>query len=200
MNQVITIARQYGSGGREIGMKLSQKLGVPFYDRELITMSVEKSGYDEEVLRSVDEKAASSLLYTLAMGSTGLGVGNVPNIPINDRLFVLQSEVIRELADKGPCIIVGRCADYVLREHADVKRVFVYAGFSSRIDAVMRSDGLDERKAKDKIVKTDRRRAEYYSYYTGQKWGRLENYDVMIASDKFGIDGTVDALYGLFCN
>ncbi len=194
MNTVITIARQYGSGGREVGIKLSEKMGIPFYDKELITLSVEKSGMHHEILKEADEKAASSLLYTLAVGSSYM-YGSMPhNVPINDRLFMLQCEVIRDLAAKGPCIIVGRCADYVLAEEKNCFKTFIYADLDTRIKNVMDRHELAENKARDLIIKTDKRRSNYYNYYTGQKWGKTENYDLSVSTSKLGIDGAVDIL------
>ena len=194
MNSIITIARQYGSGGREVGMKLSEKLGIPFYNRELITMSVEKSGMSHDVLADVDEKAANSLLYTLAVGSSMMHTSLPHNIPINDKLFLLQCEVIRELADKGPCIIVGRCGDYVLQKYTNCIKTFIYADFDDRVKRISERNDVDESKARDLVIKTDKRRANYYNYYSGQKWGKLENYNLALNTSVIGIDGAVDVL------
>ena len=190
-NFVVTIARQYGSGGREVGQKLSELTGYKFYDKDLITLAAQKSGLSQDALYHVDEKAANSLLYTLALGSSAYnhGVERV-NLPINDRLFVVQSEIIKELADNGEgAIIVGRCADYVLSGRKNLVRVYIVSEFDNRVKTVMKRHDLSESQAKDLIIKTDKRRANYYSYYTGEKWGKADKYDLVVATDRIGIDG-----------
>ncbi len=190
-NYIVTIARQYGSGGREVGQKLSELIGCKFYDKDLITLAAQKSGLSQDALHHVDEKAANSLLYTLALGSSAYshGVERV-NLPINDRLFVVQSEIIKELADNGEgAIVVGRCADYVLSGRKNLVRVYIVSEFDNRVKTVMKRHDLTESQAKDLIVKTDKRRANYYSYYTGEKWGKADKYDLVIATDRIGIDG-----------
>ncbi len=190
-NYIVTIARQYGSGGREVGQKLSELTGLPFYDKNLITMAAQKSGLSTDALHTVDEKAANSLLYTLALGSSiyNHGIEHV-NLPINDKLFVVQSEIIKELAAGGEgAIVVGRCADYVLAGRENLVRVFISADFDTRVQTVMKRHDLNEAQAKDLIIKTDKRRANYYSYYTGEKWGKVDKYDLAISTDKIGMDG-----------
>ena len=189
---VITIARQYGSGGREIGEKVAALLGIPVYDRELITMSAKDSGLDASVVAKADEKAASSLLYTLALGSNTFGTISHfgYQMPLNDRLFVIQSDIIRGLAEKGSCVIIGRAADYVLREDPDRLSVFVYADAACRKKRIMERHGVNEGQAIDLMNKTDRRRSSYYNYYTGGKWGKLDQYHMAVSSSSLGIDGT----------
>lgn len=190
MNKIITITRQFGSGGREVGHKLAEMLGIKCYDRDLITMAAQKSGMSEETLHHVDEKAASSLLYTLVMGSNMYhSTVDQFNVPINDKLFNLQSEIIKELAEKESCVVVGRCADYVLADHPHCIKVFVYADFDNRVQTVCRRQEVKEGEARDMIIKTDKRRANYYNYYTGHKWGRLENYDLSVSTDHIGVEG-----------
>lgn len=193
---VITVARQYGSGGREIGSQLGELLGVKTYDKELITMSAQKSGMSSEVLDHVDEKATSSLLYTLAMGSTYFNnTAHNMNIPINDKLYMTQSELIREIAKEESCVIVGRCADHVLSRAENRVSVFIYAPRDFRLERIMRRhDGIDEKQAKELLQKTDKRRINYYNYYTGKKWGAPENYHIMLDSSLLGIDGTARLL------
>jgi len=195
--RIITIARQYGSGGREVGQILAELTGYKFYDKNLITLAAQKSGLSPEALGSVDEKATSSLLYTLALGSSVYNHGiDVINLPINDRLFAIQSEIIRELADgEEGAIIVGRCADHVLRDRDDLVCVFLSADFDTRVKTIMKRHELSDTSAKDLIIKTDKRRANYYNYYTGQKWGKLENFDLAVDSARLGIETTADMLY-----
>ncbi len=199
MNKVITIAREYGSGGREIGRKLSETLGIRFCDRDLITMAAEKSGLSADALHNVDEKASSSLLYTLAMGSSMIhSAVDVYNMPLNDKLFIMQSHIIEDLAEKESCVFVGRCADYILENRPGVFRVFIYADFNERVKNVAERRGISEADAKSDIVRTDRRRANYYNYYTGKKWGRLENYDLAVSSSLLGVDGTAALIADIF--
>ena len=138
---IITIARQYGSGGREIGEKVASKLGIPFYDRELITLAAKQSGMSPEIFEKADEKATNSLLYSLMMGNYTFGSQVTPmnNLPINDKLFLAQSDIIRDIAEKGPCVIVGRCADYVLRENKNCLHVFIYADHFARMDRIIKN-------------------------------------------------------------
>ncbi len=191
-NYLVTIARQYGSGGREVGRQLAALTGYPFYDNEMITIAAEKSGLSSDVLADADEKAASSLLYTLAVGSSPFSrnMGHL-NVPLNDRLFLLQSEIIRELAADGKgAVIVGRCADYVLSGKPNLVRVYITAPFDCRVRTVMDRHDLTEAKAKDLIIRTDKRRANYYSYYTGEKWGKADKYDLVVSTDRLGLDAS----------
>ena len=195
---IVTIARQYGSGGREVGQKLAELMGCKFYDKDLITLAAQKSGLSTDALNHVDEKAANSLLYTLALGSSAYnhGVDHV-NMPINDKLFVVQSEIIKELAaGNESAVIVGRCADYVLSGYENVVKIFVCADFDKRMETVSERHALTPAQAKDLIVKTDKRRANYYSYYTGEKWGRADKYDLVVNTDKIGAEGAAK----LICN
>ena len=193
-NISITIARQYGSGGREIGEKVAELLGYKYVDRELITLAAQKSGFHADVINSIDEKATNSLLYTLAMGSNSFGAPHANysvDIPINDKLFIVQSNIIKELADEGSCVFVGRCADYVLSERKNKISIFLYGDIESRIKRVVeRHDGVDADEAKKLIAKTDKRRINYYNFYTGKKWGDFDNYDLSINTSVLGVEGT----------
>lgn len=195
-NHIVTIARQYGSGGRNVGQKLAELTGYKFYDKDLITLAAQKSGLSTDALHTVDEKAANSLLYTLALGSSiyNNGIQHV-NMPINDKLFVVQSEIIKELAavNEG-AIIVGRCADYVLAGKPNLVRVYICADFDTRVKNVMERHALNQAQAKDLIIKTDKRRANYYSYYTGEKWGKADKYDFVISTDRIGEDGAAQMI------
>ena len=191
---VITIARQYGSGGREIGEKVAAQLGIPLYDKELITDAASKGSLDSDVLKNIDESAANSLLYTLAMGSNVLGdaMHFGYKMPLNDKLFILQSETIKEYAKSGSCVIIGRCADYVLRDEKNVFRIFIYGDLDHRQARIMeRHPEIKPTQIVDVINKTDKRRATYYNFYTGNKWGKFDNYDMLVNSSTLGIDGAV---------
>ena len=143
-NTIITIARQYGSGGREIGALVAKELGISFYDHELITMAAEKSDLCREAAEKADEKNANSLLYTLAMGSSAMLHAPGYNLPVNDRLFLAQSEIIKEIAAKESAVIVGRCADYVLREHKPCLHVFIHTNIKARAERVAKRNDITE--------------------------------------------------------
>lgn len=189
---IITVARQYGSGGREIGERVAELLGIPKYDKEFVTMAAEKeSALDPRALEKVDERATSSLLYTLAIGSNMFHAPLVSSaLPLNDRLFAIQCSIIRKLAEEKSCVMIGRCADYVLYENPDRLSVFVYADLDTRKKRVAERHGVTESEAIDIINKTDRRRASYYNFYTGNKWGKYDNYHLAVNSSVLGIDGT----------
>ena len=194
---IITIARQYGSGGREIGEKVAKKLGIPLYDKQLITDAASRGSLDENVTKLADESAANSLLYTLAMGSNVLGTTMHfgYKMPLNDKLFILQSEVIKEYAKDTSCVIIGRCADYVLRNEEKLLRIFVYGDLDHREKRVAeRHPELKASQIIDVINKTDKRRSSYYNFYTGNKWGKYDNYDIAINSSTLGIDGAADMI------
>ena len=190
---VITISRQFGSGGHEIGQKLAERLGIAFYDKELISLSAKESGIDPSVFEHIDEQATNSLLYSLSLGMYGFGqTGYLPReqISLNDRLYLLQHEIIKNLSE-NPCVIVGRCADYVLKERTDCINVFVYADMDYRIERAVNIRNVPREKAESTIRKTDKTRANYYQFYTEQKWGLPENYHLCINSAKLPIDKTV---------
>jgi cytidylate kinase len=193
---IITISRQYASGGKEIGQKVAEKLGIPFYDKELITCAAEKSGFSQEMFENADEKASSSLLYSLLMGSYafGSGISGTNILPINDQLFLIQSELIKKAAMQGPCVIVGRCADYVLRENKNCLNVFIHAEKAYRLQRAIQDYQVPENKAADTLVKKDKQRANYYNFYANQKWDNLDNYDLVLCSSSLGIDNTAELI------
>ncbi len=193
---IITIGRQFGSGGRSIGQKIAEKLDIHFYDKELISIAAKESGTDPEIFKDVDEKAANSLLYSLSTGMYGFGSGfsAMGDLPVNDKLYLLQHKIIKEIAEKESCVIVGRCADYVLRENPNCVNIFIYADMAFRKEQSVKKHGIDEARAEHIINKTDKSRANYYSFYSGQKWGMAENYDLCINSSKLSEDKIVDLI------
>ena len=194
---IITIARQYGSGGREIGEKVAELLGIPLYDKEIINEAASKGDLHLETVKRVDEVAANSLLYTLAMGSNvfGSAMSFGYKMPINDKLFLLQSDVIRGYASEGSCVIIGRCADYVLRDEPNLFRIFIHGDLDHRKARVAeRHPEVKSSQIMDVINKTDRRRASYYNFYTGNKWGKYDNYDIAVNSSTLGIDGAAELI------
>ena len=196
MLPVITISRQFGSGGHEVGEKLAKRLELPFYDKELIALAAKKSGFSEEVFSDVDEKATSSLLYSMVMGSYAFGtrVPGINEMPINDKLFIIQSDIIKKAAAEGPCVIVGRCADYILREHPNCLHVFVHADKAARIKRIVDLGYCDEKKAPDFVTKKDKQRANYYNFYSNNRWDDLQNYDLTIDTSRFSVDLAVDMI------
>ncbi len=197
MKQIVTISRQFGSGGREIGSKLAQKLGVPFYDNEIITRASKDTGFSERSFENAERKATNSLLYSIAMGMNAFGSQemNFGQLSLDDQLYIAQSNVIRKIGLEGPCVIVGRCADYILREHQNLVNVFIWANMEFRKKRVVDQYGFKANKIEDEILKEDRRRANYYNYHTDEKWGRAENYHLAIRSDYVGIDNTVECIF-----
>lgn len=193
---IITIARQFGSGGRAIGQKLADKLGIDFYDKELISLAAKESGINPEVFESVDEKAANSLLYSLSMGlySFSSGFSAMGDLPVNDKLYILQHKIIRDLAAKGPCVIVGRCADYILKDNNRCISVFIHANMDYRKTRAVEVHNIDKDRAEHIINRTDKSRANYYSFYSGQKWGLAENYNLCVDSSKLSEDQIVDLI------
>ena len=196
MKTVITIGRQYGSGGREIGAKLAAQLGIPFYDNELITRAAKESGFAEAAFENAENKASNSLLYSIAMGMNSYGNQELgfSHLSLDDRIYLAQSDVIRKVAAEGPCVIVGRCADYILKDVENAVHIFIHADMKFRLERAIRIDGLSPNKAEDAIQKIDKRRINYYNYHASEKWGRAENYHLCIDSSYLGIDGSVDCI------
>lgn len=192
---VMNIGREFGSGGREIGKLAAQKLGIPYYDKELIVLAAEKSGLSPEYLTSLDEQSVSSFLYSFsgANFSMGMRLNSVNVLPPADQLFLSQSEVIRDIAGKGGAVIVGRCADYVLQEKCSHLNVFIQAPMRTRIQRVMERHSLDQKTAEALIAKTDKNRANYYLHFTGEKWGDRRNFDLILSS-VIGIESTVNII------
>ena len=196
MNTIITIGRQFGSGGKEIAEKLGESLQIPVYDKEMLTVAAKDSGICQELFESHDEKPTNSFLYSLVMDTYSMGYS--PNaymdMPINHKVFLAQFDAIKKLANEGPCILVGRCADYALDSYDNCLSVFIHANLDARIRRIARMYDLTDAKAKDMIVKTDKKRATYYNYYTNKKWGAAESYELCLDSSKLGITGTTEAI------
>ncbi|MBQ7986379.1 MAG: cytidylate kinase-like family protein [Clostridia bacterium] len=196
MKTIITIGRQYGSGGKEISKKLSEKLGIPFYDDEFAQGVAEAVNAHPDVVKKVDERATNSLLYTLVSGGGLRGISDVIQyeMHINDKVFVGQSNFIKETAKKGPCIFLGRCADYVLDGEKNLLRVFLYADMDSKIKRIGKLYDLDAKKAKEQIIKIEKQRKTHYNYYTDREWDDLSTYDLCINVGLLGIDNAVDLI------
>lgn len=194
---VVTIGREFGSGGREIGQKLADKLGIEFYDKKLLQMAAKESGFCEEIFERQDEKPTNSFLYSLVMDSYSLNrYSTAPflDMPLNQKVFLAQFETIKKLAAKDSCVIVGRCADYALADKANCISVFLHADLEFRMRRIAQELDVTENKAGDLIMKKDKQRASYYNYYTSKKWGDARTYDLTLDSGKLGIDGCVTLL------
>lgn len=199
---IITIGRQFGSWGLEIGKRIAEDYGVKLYDKEMLKVAAKESGMSEELFKTHDEKPTNSFLYSLVMDTYSLGYssGTFVDMPINHKVFLAQFDAIKKIADEGPCVIVGRCADYALEEYDNVVNVFIYADMDARIRKVVEyrekefHEKISDAKAKDMIIKEDKRRASYYNYYTNKEWGDAKGYDLCINSGKLGVEGTVKAI------
>lgn len=195
-NTIITIGRQFGSGGHEIGTKLAEDFGIKLYDKEMLAIAAKESGICEEIFETHDEKPTNSFLYSLVMDTYSVGYsGNAySDMPINHKVFLAQFDAIKKIADQGPCILVGRCADYALENYDNVVNIFIHANLDDRIRRIARIHDLTDSKAKDMIIKADKKRASYYNYYSNKRWSDAESYDLCISSSDLGIDGTVKAI------
>lgn len=192
MNYVINIGRQFGSGGREIGQKLASQLGISFYDKELIRLASKKSGLKEDVFEEADEKKSHSIFAgLLTLGSPSVDEMYSGYYLSNETLFKIQSDVIRSLANQNSCLFVGRCADYILKDHSHSLNVFILADLDDRIRRLSNIHKLPPDKVKYLIEKTDKKRAEYYNYFSGKIWASADSYHLCINSSVLGIDETV---------
>ena len=189
MNTIVTIGRQYGSAGHEIGRKLAKDLNIPFYDKELLERAAKESGLCREIFENHDEKHTNSFLFSLVMDTYSYGYpsGTMAEMPLNQRVFLAQFDAIRQIAKEGPCVIIGRCADYALENMSNCFSVFIRADLQLRIRRIARLYDLTDAKAKEQIQKTDKSRSSYYNYYTSKKWGDLNSYHLSVDSGVLGI-------------
>ncbi len=196
MDKVITIGRQYGSGGRDIGKAIAMEFGIPFYDNELISQAAKDSGFSEESFVRAENKATNSLLYSLAMGINIYGNQDfgLNNMSLDDRIFFAQSNIIRKVAKEGPCVIVGKCADYVLKDSCETFNLFIKADMDFRLKRAIEVYGDSPDTAAENIIKTDKARANYYKYHVGERWNDLGNYDLVIRSDIADFDTIVKGI------
>ena len=196
-HQVYTIGREFGSMGLVIGQKLAERLGIKYYDKELLQRAAKESGFCEEIFENHDERPSNSFLYSLVMDTYSAGnYGATPflDMPLNHKVFLAQFDTIKNIAEKESCVIVGRCADYALSNNPDVINVFVRADLEDRIKIVSKRLDITENKAKDLILKNDKQRASYYNYYTSKRWGDAASYDLTINTSKIAVDDAVDLI------
>lgn len=202
-NTIAAIGRQYGSGGREIGEMLADMMGVPFFDRELIALAAEKSGVSKDVYSHIDETATNSLLYALSTGAYTLSshFTTVSDLPLNDKLYIIQTNLIKDIVkENGSCVIVGRCADYILKDDPRLASIFIHAPLKSRISRIMEKEGLNAASAESRIIKTDKKRANYYNFYTNREWGDLNNYELCMDSTVLGKEKTAEFIFEFIKN
>lgn len=192
-NLVITIGRQCGSSGKIIGQKLAEQLGVKCYDKELLELAAKNSGLCEELFHTHDEKPTNSFLYSLVMDTYSMGytTSGYMDMPINHKIFLAQFDTIKQLADEESCVIVGRCADYALADYPGVVSAFITADEEDRIKSLQELYKVETAKAKDIMIKTDKKRSSYYNYYSSKKWGDVRSYDLCLNRSSIGIDGAV---------
>ncbi len=195
MNTIVTIGRQFGSGGREIGEKVSEHFGIKCYDKELLSRAAKESGFCEEMIQNHDERPTNSFLYNLVMDtySFGYNASSFVDMPISHKVFLAQFDTIKKIAQEGPCVIVGRCADYALTDFDNVINLFIYGDEECKIKRIKErfDDVKTDDQARDMMNKKDKQRQSYYNYYSSKKWGRADSYDLCINSSVLGIDGTV---------
>lgn len=194
--KIVTISRQYGSGGRYIGENLAKAMGVPCYDEKLIDMVAKESGFAQSFVAEKGERMTGSLLFNIANSlSFANNVFSTNNgVTLQDEIYFTQNRIIKELADKGPCVIVGRCADYILREREDCLNVFIFADNESKIERAEKYFNITREEAPAVLKKKDKARANHYKYYTDQEWGMASNYDLCLNSGLIGIEGCVKAI------
>lgn len=194
MKTIVTIDRQFGSGGKEVGIRVAKELGIPFYDEELIQEAAKKSGISEKLFESFDERP-KSLLYSIAMDSYMFNLpGSISSDSLEQQVYLATFDTIRQLAADGPCVIIGRCADYALAGNPDLLSLFISAPMAVRIERVAKRQNVSPEKARQLIIKTDKRRASYYEYYSSRKWGSVESYHYCLDSSYLGLGRTVELI------
>lgn len=193
---IITLGRQFGSGGRAVGKKLAEDLGIPYYDKEILSRAAKESGICESLFENHDEKPTSSFLYSLVMDtySAGYAAMGMQEMPMSQKVFLAQFDTIKNIAQEGPCVIVGRCADYALEEMDNVVSVFVQAPLEKRASRVAEYEKIDIAAAKKMALQNDKKRASYYNYYSNKKWGDAATYDLCINTGKIGIYGAAELI------
>ena len=195
-NIIYTIGRQFGSGGKEIGIKLAEKLGIKCYDRELLELAAKDSGLCQELFENHDEKPTNSFLYSLVMDTYSLGYSSSSymDIPITHKVFLAQFDSIKKLAEKGPCVIVGRCADFILKDRDDCFNVFIHADEKFKAERIVKVYGETDKSPEKRLRDKDKKRKINYKYYTDQDWGVCDNYDISLNTGTLGIDKCVDII------
>ncbi len=193
--RIITISREFGSGGRTIGHNIAEALGIPFYDKELVEQIALESGFAPKYVEEHGEHAPGKSLFSYAFAPQGLGGSH--GMTAADFLWNIQCNVILQLAEKGPCVIVGRNADYILKDRPDCLHAFIYADMEARAERIVRLYGESEKSPQARLNEKDKRRKVNYQHYTGRNWGQAQNYDICLDSSKLGIETCTDILVKL---
>ena len=192
---IITIGREYGSGGREIGQAVAKALGIAFYDKQIISLAAKKSGLSDEFIANNEQRVRGGLMHNLAAASAySGGFFSSQYLPLSESIFISQAQVIRDIAGKESAVIVGRCADYILDGRENTINVFIHAPQDKRVERIMKLHNVDEAAAIKEIQISDKERGNHYFRYTDRKWGKAQNYDICINSALMGIDKTVEML------
>ena len=191
---IITIGRQFGSGGREVGKRVAESLGISFYDKELLAVAAKESGLSAQFLEDYDEKPTNSLLYSIVVGQSHMLMHGNGHISVEQMASKAQRDAVMSVAAKGSCVIVGRCADYILREEPGLVRVFISASEEHRIRHICERDGMTRDKAADKLRRMDKARKSYYSFHADGDWGEASNYDLCVNVSRFGMDQAVETI------
>lgn len=195
---IITIGREYGSGGREIGRQLAEKLGVSFYDKEIISLAAEKSGLSPEFIKSNEQRTSGGIVHSMGVSAHYQGGFFAPyHLPLSETIFISQAQVIRDIAARERAVIVGRCADYILEGRENTINVFIHAPIEARVKRIMHLHNEDEAAAIKEITRSDKERGNHYFRYTDMKWGKAQNYDICINSALMGVEKTVEMLAAL---
>ncbi len=194
-NLIITISREYGSGGREIGEKLAMELGIPFYDKAIIDKAAKETGFCAEFIEKEEQKVTNSLLFNLATNSYSFGnMVSHYGQSLSDQVFQAEAKIIKELASEGSCVIVGRCADYILKNQFPCFNVFICADFEKRCERAIKIDCIAKENAADIVKKKDKARIRHNQFYGSQDWGDARNYDITLNSGNLGIENAVQIL------
>lgn len=191
-NYVISIGRQFGCGAHEIATGLSKTLGIPYLDKEIIKRAAKDSGFDEKIFSFYDERPTRSFLYNISTDGMAGITGN--GVSLEDQVFQYQFETIKKFAKEGSCIIVGRCADYILQDNPNLFTVFLHADEDFRKERIMKLYGLDEKSVAKELKSVDKKRAKFHNFYSDKKWGDVSTYDLSIDVSSMGVDGTVDLI------
>lgn len=196
-NEVYTIGREFGSYGRQIGEELAKRLGINFYDKELLQRAAKESGFCEEIFENHDEKPTNSFLYSLVMdtySASSMATAPFLDMPLNHKVFLAQFDSIKKIAESESCVIVGRCADYALADNDNCLNIFIRTEIDDRIRRISKRLDISDNKAKDLIHKKDKQRASYYNYYTSKKWGDSRSYDLCINTSQLSVDDAVELI------
>lgn len=199
-NRIITMARQFGSGGREIGEMVAKALEIPLYDRTLIELASKKLGIDEFDLEQIDETAINRFLASYQTPDETLNSMTGYGLPLNDSMYLAQCEILHKLAEKGPCVIIGRCADVVLGDRFPCVNVFITASKEDRIQRIAKRYAISEREAAEAVRRVDRKRRYYYETYTKNEWGKIGTYQAMFNVSQLGMAMTAAAVQGMYLN